>query len=181
MGALHELFTHLDVPAWNLVLRGVVVYFSIVLLLRVSGKKQVGQMGASELATLMLISNAVQNSMNGGDNSLGGGIILAATLIALGMGSAYLTYRNRFLQRVLEGTPRLVIHNGLVIERALSKELMTRKDLAILLRKQGVHRADEVKTAIYETDGSLSIIRIGDTPAPAAPDSYYSAPDQFDI
>lgn len=159
---MRELITHVDLPIWNLVVRATVVYFAIVILLRVSGKRQVGQMGAAELATLLLISNAVQNSMNGGDNSLGGGIVLAAVLIFLGMGTAYLSYRSRFFRNLFEGSPRLLVHEGKALEKALRREELTSTDLTILLRKQGVHAAAEVKTAILETDGSLSIIRFAD-------------------
>ena len=157
-----DLFTHIDLPFWNLVVRAGVVYFAIVLLLRISGKKQVGQMGAIELATVLLISNAVQNSRNGGDNSLGGGLILAATLDLLGVTLAYLTYRVRWARWIFEGTPRLLVHNGKAIEKALRDEYLTKEDLSIMMRKQGVHRVSEVKTAILETDGSLSLIRIGE-------------------
>ncbi|MBS1963445.1 MAG: DUF421 domain-containing protein [Bdellovibrionales bacterium] len=159
---MSELFTHIDLPFWNLVVRAAVVYLAVVLLLRVSGKKQVGQMGAIELATILLISNAVQNSMNGGDNSLGGGLILASTLVALGVLLAYLTYRSRWARFVFEGTPRLLVHNGKIIPKALCDEYLTKEDLSIMMRKQGVHRVAEVKTAILETDGSLSLIRIGE-------------------
>lgn len=159
---MSELFTRLDLPFWNLVVRATVVYFGIVLLLRVSGKKQVGQMGAPELATVLLISNAVQNSMNGGDNSLVGGLVLAATLVALGMLLAYLNYRSRLARTAFEGTPRLLVHNGKVIHKALCDEYLTKEDLSIMMRKQGVHRVDEVKTAILETDGSLSLIKVGE-------------------
>jgi len=157
-----QLFTHIDLAVWNLVIRGTVVFFTIVILLRISGKRQVGQMGATELVTILLISNAVQNSMNGGDNSLGGGLILATTLIVLGMITAYFTYRYKFVRAVFEGTPRLIIHNGKVIETAIQKELLSKTDVATLLRKQGVHHSFEVKTAVLETDGSMSLVRFAD-------------------
>jgi len=159
-----ELLTHLDLPAWNLIARAAVVYFAIVLLLRVSGKREVGQMGATELATVLLISNAVQNSMNGGDNSLSGGLISAATLVSLAVLVAYLNYRSRFFRTIFEGTPTMVVHNGQILEKALHKERLTKKDLAILMRKQGIHRIAEVQIAVLETDGSLSIIRAGEVP-----------------
>lgn len=159
---MKELFTHLDLPSWNLIIRASVVYFSIVILLRISGKRQVGQMGATELATVLLISNAVQNSMNGGDNSLGGGIILASTLVVLGMATAYLVYRKKIFRSIFEGTPRLLVHDGKILPAALSAERLTRNDLSIMMRKQGIHRVSDVRTAILETDGSLSLIHSND-------------------
>src|SRR4051794_5477973 len=92
LAAGQSLF-HTDIPWWNLVIRGVVVYAGVLLLLRIAGKRQVAQMGITEFVALLLISNAVQNAMNGGDNSLVGGLILAAVLIALASGFAYITYR----------------------------------------------------------------------------------------
>ncbi len=163
---MRELFLHTDVPLWNLIIRGVVVYFGIVLLLRVSGKRQVGQMGATELATILLISNAVQNSMNGGDNSLVGGLVLAGVLITLGSLLTYLTYRKRIFRVIFEGRPTLLVHHGKIIEKAMGAERLTRNDLTILMRKQGIHRLEDVHTAILETDGSLSLLHVDDKPLP---------------
>src|SRR5476649_2066589 len=95
---------HLDIPAGNLIVRAVVVYISVLLLLRVSGKRQLGQMGATEFVAILLISNAVQNAMNGGDNSLAGGLLLAAVLIALSTLISYLTYRSSIFSSIFEGT-----------------------------------------------------------------------------
>src|SRR5271169_6852 len=110
--------THLDVGPWNLAVRAVIVYLSVLILLRISGKKQLGQMGATEFVSILLISNAVQNSMNGGDNSLSGGLLLAAVIITLSIVIAYLTYYSRAFSRIFEGTPRLLVHNGKVIPQA---------------------------------------------------------------
>jgi uncharacterized membrane protein YcaP (DUF421 family) len=84
-----------NIAPLNLAIRAAVVYFSILILLRISGKRQLGQMGATEFVTILLISNAVQNSMNGGDNSLSGGLLLALVLIILSSLISYITYRSR--------------------------------------------------------------------------------------
>jgi uncharacterized membrane protein YcaP (DUF421 family) len=153
---------HFDLPPSDLLIRAVVVFGAVLLLLRVSGKRQLGQMGATEFVALLLISNAVQNAMNGGDNSLPGGLLLAAALIAMSTLISVLTFRSRFFERVIEGSPRLLIHDGKLIERALTKERLSHTDLKGLLRKQGVHRFDEVKNGILEADGTLSIVRYAD-------------------
>src|SRR5579859_7472683 len=95
--------TTLALPAPNLIVRALVVYLSVLILLRISGKRQIGQMGATEFVTVLLISNAVQNSMNGGDNSLSGGLLLAVVLVGLSMLIARLTYRSRIFSRIFEG------------------------------------------------------------------------------
>src|SRR3954452_15771687 len=109
VSAVHGLFLT-DVPWWSLVIRAGVVYVAVLLLLRIAGKRQVGQMGMTEFVALLLISNAVQNAMNGGDNSLIGGLILAAVIIALGTGFAYVSYRYPQVERLVQGRPTLLIH-----------------------------------------------------------------------
>ncbi len=155
---------HFDVTPLNLAIRAVVVFLSVLILLRISGKKQVGQMGATEFVAVLLISNAVQNSMNGGDNSLAGGLWLAVVLIFLSWTISMLTYRSRYFSSLFEGTPRLLIHNGKLLEKSLRMERITHAELKTLFRKQGVHHFSEVRTAILEADGTLSLSRFADKP-----------------
>jgi uncharacterized membrane protein YcaP (DUF421 family) len=153
---------HFEVAPLQLFVRASVVFISVLILLRISGKRQLGQMGATEFVAILLISNAVQNSMNGGDNSLIGGLLLAIVLIVLSTGISFLTYRSRVCRTVFEGTPTLLIHNGVPIEKALLRERLPPSELHTLLRKQGVHHFSEVRSAILESDGTLSLIRYSD-------------------
>ncbi len=153
---------HLSLSPLDLIIRAVVVYLAVLLLLRVSGKRQMGQMGPTEFVAVLLISNAVQNSMNGGDNSLLGGLILASILILMSWGIAVLTYRNRKMEALFEGTPTLLVHKGKLVKENLAKEYMRKTELVALLRKQGVHSLLDVETAILEADGTLSITKKGD-------------------
>jgi uncharacterized membrane protein YcaP (DUF421 family) len=156
---MFENLMRFDVPALNLVVRAVVVYLSILILLRIAGKRQIGQMGPTEFVAILLISNAVQNAMNGGDNSLVGGLVLAAVLIALSALISFLTFQSKIFSAIFEGTPTLLIHHGKAIQKNMAKERMSHEELAGLLRKQGVHDIHEVETAILESDGSLSITK----------------------
>ncbi len=149
----------MDLPVLNLIIRAIAVYLSLVLLLRLSGKRQLGQMNATEFVTVLLISNAVQNSMNGGDNSLLGGIVLATVLISLSSLITYLTYRSKSFRKFFEGVPTLLIHKGMIIEKNLTKERLSESELKVLLRKQGVHDIQDISTAVLEADGSLSIMK----------------------
>jgi len=158
---LDKLF-HFDIPTISLIIRVVVVYLSILILLRISGKRQIGQMGPTEFVAILLISNAVQNSMNGGDNSLIGGLLLAFVLIVMSTAISYLTYRSRFFSNLFEGTPTLVIHHGEFIQKHLDQERLSKHELRALLRKQGIHHLNEVKTAILESNGTLSITKTTD-------------------
>ncbi len=153
---------HFDVAPLNLFIRAIAVYLGVLLLLRLSGKKQMGQLGATEFVAILLISNAVQNSMNGGDNSLAGGLFLAVVLVAISTLITYLTYRSRFFSSLFEGTATILIHKGRVIQKNLARERMSLSDLKILMRKQGLHRIDEIETAILEADGTFSATRIAD-------------------
>ncbi|MGZ6448100.1 MAG: DUF421 domain-containing protein [Pseudobdellovibrionaceae bacterium] len=144
----------------NLIIRGFVVYLAVLILLRISGKTQLGQMGATEFVAILLISNAVQNSMNGGDNSLIGGLLLALVLVSLSSLISYLTYKSRFFSAIFEGTPTILVHKGKIIPQNLAKEQMNEGELKTLLRKQGLHSISEINAAILEADGTLSVTKI---------------------
>src|SRR5947208_9550945 len=98
----------LSVAWWELVLRSLIVYVFLVALLRLTGKRQVGQLSPFDLVLLLVLSNAVQNSMNAGDNSLIGGLISAATLIALNYVVALATYRSKSVEALVEGRPQVL-------------------------------------------------------------------------
>ena len=151
-----------SVPYANLVVRAIVVYIFILILMRISGKREMGHMGVIEFVTVLLISNAVQNSMNAGDNSLVGGLILAFTLVLLSMGFSAVAYRSGFFSRVFEGTPTLLINKGKLISANMKSERMRESEIRVLLRKQGIHHYRDVATAILEADGTLSITKVGD-------------------
>ncbi len=153
-----------QVPWYSLILRAVIAWLAVLILLRLAGKRQVAQMGIGEFVALLLISNAVQNSMNGGDNSLVGGLILAAVLIVLSHLFSYLTYRFRKLEVLVQGRPTLLIHRGQIVHHALQKELLTVTELRHLLRKQGIHELREIQEAVLEPDGFISIVKKSELP-----------------
>lgn len=139
--------------------RAAVVYVAIIILLRLGGKRQIGQMGAGEFVAILLISNAVQNSMNGGDNSITGGLILASVIIMLSLLTAYATYKSRKIEFMIQGTPTLLIHNGKIIEKHLEREMLSVRELRALLRRQGIDDFGEVHVAILESDGFISVVK----------------------
>src|SRR6186997_1301053 len=99
-----SLWTFSDGNAWwHFLLRGTVVFAMVFAFLRISGKRQIGQMTPFDLVLLLVLSNAVQNSMNGGDNSITAGLILATTLVAIDAGLGWLAFRSRTFDRLLEG------------------------------------------------------------------------------
>ena len=148
----------LAIPVWELILRGAVVYAFLLMLLRVSGKRQIGQLAPFDLVLLLVLSNAVQNSMNGGDNSLVGGLISAATLVALNYGVSYATFKNKKLEALIEGRPQVIIHNGRILEKVMRSAKLTHHELSAALRRSGCTCAEEVQIAVLENNGSISIV-----------------------
>ena len=148
---------NLGVAWWELILRGVVVYVFLIVLLRVTGKRQVGQLAPFDLVLLLVLSNAVQNSMNGGDNSLLGGLISATTLVALNYLVGILTNRSKRIESLVEGRPIVLIHNGTLFEDVLAGAQLTHHELNSALRQAGCDCVAEVHFAILENNGSISV------------------------
>ena len=149
---------HLSLPWWEFVLRGLIVYLFLILILRLTGKRQIGQMSPFDLVLLLVLSNAVQNSMNGGDNSVAAGLILSITLVAANWFTGYITYRSKAAERLIEGSPQVLLHNGKIYEKALSEAQLTREELMSALRSEGFSDFGDVRAAILENDGSISVI-----------------------
>jgi uncharacterized membrane protein YcaP (DUF421 family) len=148
---------NLSLPWWELVLRGVIVYVFLLIILRITGKRQTGQLAPFDLVLLLVLSNAVQNAMNGGDNTVLGGIISATTLIALHYAVAFMTYKSRKMEAWIEGTPRILIHDGVLNEDIMRSELLTRHELAAALRAAGCAEIEHVRVATLENNGQITI------------------------
>ena len=147
----------MSVPWWEFLVRGVVVYLFLIVLLRLTGKRQVGQLSPFDLVLLLVLSNAVQNSMNGGDNSLVGGLISAVTLVGVNWLVGLVTYRSKRLEAVVEGRPEVLIHNGRLFESVLSDAKLTHHELDAALRQAGCACVADVHSAILENNGSISV------------------------
>jgi uncharacterized membrane protein YcaP (DUF421 family) len=143
---------------WEFVIRAAIVYVFLLVILRLTGKRQVGQLAPFDLVLLLILSNAVQNSMNGGDNSITGGIILTLTLVTLHWIVATLTYRNKTLESLIEGRPVLLIHNGHVDKRAVRRVHMTTHELEAALRAEGCTCPSDVRFAVLENSGRISVV-----------------------
>ncbi|MGZ3771319.1 MAG: DUF421 domain-containing protein [Bdellovibrio sp.] len=148
----------LAIPWWEFIVRAVIVYFFLLVTLRLSGKRQVGQLAPFDLILLLVLSNSVQNSMNGGDNSLFGGLLSALTLIFLNYGVGYLTYKNKKIETFIEGTPKIIINNGKVDRTVMRSEQLTQHELDSALRQAGYASIEEVRFAMLENNGAISVI-----------------------
>jgi len=149
---------NIAIPVWELILRGGVVYVFLLILLRITGKRQVGQMAPFDLVLLLVLSNAVQNSMNGGDNSLVGGLISATTLVGLNFLIGLITYKSKKLEAIIEGRPQVLVHNGKLFEDVMASAKLTHHELDSALRQAGCNCVEEVHSAILENNGSISVV-----------------------
>jgi uncharacterized membrane protein YcaP (DUF421 family) len=160
---------HIAVAWWELVVRAAVVYVFLLVLLRLTGKRQVGQLAPFDLVLLLVLSNAVQNSMNAGDNSLVGGLISAATLVLLNYFMAIATWRSKRLETLIEGKPEILIHNGKLFKEVADKARLTQHEIQAALRRGGCTSVEEVHAAILENNGAISIVaRKGKAASPEA-------------
>lgn len=146
------------IPIWELVARGVIVYVFLIALLRLTGKRQVGQLAPFDLVLLLVLSNAVQNSMNGGDDSLVGGLISATTLVVVNFLVGLATYRNKKLEALVEGRPQVLIHNGRLFEDVMARAQLTHHELNASLRQAGCSCPTDVHLAVLENNGSISVV-----------------------
>jgi len=143
----------------EIILRTVVIYLVVLIGVRLSGKREVGQMTPFDLTLLLLISNSVQNAMTGPDNSLFGGIAAAGTLLLMNYVIAELSGANRRFRKLVEGQPSLLVHDGQVMTAHMAKEHVSMDELQRALREHGINDCHEVALAVLEVDGSISCLK----------------------
>jgi uncharacterized membrane protein YcaP (DUF421 family) len=148
----------LTTPWYEIIIRTFVVYLVVLVLLRTAGKRELGQMTPFDLVVILVIANAVQNAMTGGDNSLIGGIMAAGTLtfvnIAVGRwGSMVPVFR-----RLVASQPTLLLQDGRPITENLERERVDVEELEMAARQHGIPELADVAAAVLEEDGSISII-----------------------
>lgn len=145
-----------------IVLRTSVIYVLVLIGIRLTGKREVGQMTPFDLTLLLLLSNAVQNAMTGPDNSLIGGIVAALVLLTLNYFLAEVSGFNRHFRRMIQGQPTLLIHNGTLITTHLAKEHLSVDELMRALREHGVSCIEDVALCVLEVDGAVSVLKYDD-------------------
>ena len=148
--------------AFDIAIRSGVVYLLVLLGLRLLGKSHLAQLSILDFVLVLLISNAVQNAMVGNDPTLMGGIVAAVTLLVLNYILTFLLFRFQKANTLLTGTPTLLVHDGLTIREHLDQEKITAEELIRVIREHGIEDLSDVKTAIMESDGTISVIPRGD-------------------
>jgi uncharacterized membrane protein YcaP (DUF421 family) len=154
----NEIFV-VGVPVVEKILRPVLVYFFLVLVLRVFGKRELAQLNPFDLVVLLSLSNTVQNAIIGNDNSLTGGLIGAFALLGMNYLVVRFLFRHRRLDQLFEGKPTVLVEHGHVLRNALAKELLTRAELMTVLHRQGFDTLEDVEQCILEPGGTFYIRR----------------------
>ncbi|PYR22929.1 MAG: DUF421 domain-containing protein [Acidobacteria bacterium] len=159
-----EHMFHLGLPIAEKILRPIVVYFFLIVGLRLAGKRELAQLNPFDLVVLLTLSNTVQNAIIGDDNSVTGGLIGAATLLALNYAVVRFLYGHDKLEQLVEGAPDVLIENGVIQPDRLRQELITLQELEAAAHKQGLASLDEVDRAVLEPGGSICFLAKKPTP-----------------
>ena len=154
------MFT-LATPAWDILVRTAAVYAVILVGLRLSGKREIGQMTVFDLVLLLLLANSVQNAMLGPDSSLTGGVIAALVLLSTNAMMARLRLRWPGLRRALEGSPTLLVLRGKLLEEHMRREGLDQEMIQAAVRQHGIADLKDVDIAVLEIDGSISVVPAG--------------------
>jgi uncharacterized membrane protein YcaP (DUF421 family) len=146
----------------NIALRTTVIYLLVLVGVRLSGKREVGQMTPFDLTLLLLLSNSVQNAMTGPDTSLLGGAVAATVLLVLNYLIANLSGANRRFRKFIQGEPAMLIHDGQIIEAHMAKEHVSMDELQTAMREHGISDYHLVAIGVLEIDGSISFLKYDD-------------------
>jgi uncharacterized membrane protein YcaP (DUF421 family) len=151
-----------EVPVLERVVRAAVGYLFLLIVFRLMGKRQVGQLTPFDLVVLLIVSNVLQNAMIGPDNSVSGGLIGACTIFALNGLVARFTFLSPVLERLIDGEPTCLVRDGRVDEGALRKELVTHAELRSALRECGIAEPGNASWAMLEANGRITAARRGE-------------------
>ena len=151
---------HLSTPAWEIVVRTVVVYLVVLVGLRLFGKRQLGQMSIGDLVMILLIANAVQNAMVGADTSLAGGLIAAGTLLLLNLVVVRAISMSHLGERLFQGEPTLLVKDGEYLARNIRREGLATEEVDMAIREHGIADVSGVLVAYLESDGTISVVPI---------------------
>ena len=145
-------------PYFDIIIRSASVYFFMLIALRIFGKKELSQLNTADVILILLISNSVQNAMVGSDISLFGGLAAASVLFVINFVLKKLMYKSKWFSNLMQEKPEILIHDGKIDFKALSKLNITSDELQEAMREHGVEHFTDVKLAMLEIDGNISII-----------------------
>ncbi|WP_395064744.1 DUF421 domain-containing protein [Flavobacterium sp.] len=145
-------------PYLDIILRSAAVYFFMVIALRIFGKKELSQLNTADVILILLISNSVQNAMVGSNSSLFGGLVAALVLFSINFILKKIMYNSKSFNDFIQDKPEILIHDGKIDFKALAKLEITSDELDEVIREHGVESCKDVKLAMMEIDGNISVI-----------------------
>lgn len=145
-------------PYFDIIIRSASVYLFMLIALRIFGKKELSQLNTADVILILLISNSVQNAMVGNDTSLLGGLSAAVVLFIINYTLKKLMYKSKRFSEFMQQKPQILIHNGNLDFDILSKLNISSEELQEAMREHGVEHFSDVKLAMLEIDGNISII-----------------------
>jgi len=154
---MHEMFT-LGVPAWELVCRAVIVYVALLVLLRLSGKRTVGELSIFDLIVVIVLGSAVRTALLGNDKSVLGGLLVVTVLLLLDFISSFVTARSRKVEHILDGKPVLIARDGVVFQEVLKRCNVPTGAFEGVLRKHSL-TTEQIGQAILEANGSITVCK----------------------
>ena len=157
----HEIWSDmfsLPIPALEKIIRPILVYFVLLIAFRIFGRRQLAQLNPMDLTVLLMLSNTVQNSIIGDDNSLIGGVIGATSLLTTNWILNYLSYKYTRLAEMIEGTPRVLIEDGVMDKKTVHRENISAQDFHEVLHREGLDQVQRVRLAYLEPSGLITVI-----------------------
>jgi uncharacterized membrane protein YcaP (DUF421 family) len=148
---------HMQLPLLEKILRPIIVYLCLIVFLRVFGKRELAQLNPFDLVVLLSLSNTVQNSIIGDDNSVTGGLVGAFALLAINWLLARVLYSAPKVTTAIEGSKTILISNGVVDAEQMKREVLTHDDLISVLNKNGFNRPEDVKLCVLEPNGTFYV------------------------
>ena len=142
----------------DIVLRATVLYFFIVFVTRVVGRRELSSLSALDLILLIILGDAVQQGLTQDDYSVTGAMIAVGTIATLQVGSSYVSFRSKRASKVLEGLPMVLIDRGEMVTENMARERISEDELAGEMRGQQIASFDQVEWAILEANGTISFI-----------------------
>lgn len=153
----HDMFS-LGLPVAEKILRPLVIYFFLIIALRLAGKRELAQLNPFDLVVLLTLSNAVQNAIIGEDNSVTGGIIGASTLLIVNYVVVRFLYNHQPIEQLIEGEADVLMQGGQLNMDRLRKEMITLPELEAAAHRQGFASLEDVDRIVLESGGTLSFI-----------------------
>lgn len=147
-------------PIIDIVVRSLAVYFFMVVAVRVFGKNQLSQLNAGDVILLLLISNAVQNAMVGPNNTLQGGIVAALVLFVANFITKKFIFKSKIIRELIEDQPYILVKDGKLVSYNLKKVQISEDEILESVHEHGLENIADVKLAILEVDGNISVISI---------------------